>query len=221
MPVSWGGMAAAKNDDLFPDARNLDFLRVINERCLLRNQDGHCVVIVSGMVLAQYASNDRMAEAHAMVSLVEQGWANQIEIARGFACSARTVRRHQRRFESGGLAALGRGDGYPRGRARLADAREELVQKLKDNGVGQREIARRIGVSEKAIRNLLRRLGWQPAEAESQLTFETAPAVESNPPAQANPPVPQVADPNLSAFRVATQSAPASQDTDPSDRSAD
>lgn len=214
-------MPAAKNDDLFPDARNPDFLRVINERCLLRNQDGHCVVIVSGMVLAQYTSNDRMAEAHAMVSLVEQGWANQIEIARAFACSARTVRRQQRRFESGGLAALGRGDGYPRGRARLAGAREALVQKLKANGVGQREIARRIGISEKAIRKLLRRLGWKPAEAQSQLTFGRAPAVESNPPAPANPTVPQGADPNLSAFRVATQSVPASQDTDPSDRSAD
>ena len=217
-------MPAAKNDDLFPDVRNPEFLRVINERCLLRNQHGHCVVIVSGMVLAQYASTDRMAEAHAMVSLVEQGWANQTEIARAFACSARTVRRHQRRFESGGLAALGRGNGYPRGRARLADAREELVQKLKANGVGQREIARRIGVSEKAIRKLLRRLGWKSAEAESQLTFETAHAVESNLPVHAKPTVPQPsgnADPNLSAFRVAAQSVPASQDTDPSDRSAD
>lgn len=214
-------MPATNNDDLFPDARNPEFLRVINERCLLRTQDDHCVVIVSGMVLAQYASNDRMAEAHAMVSLVEQGWANQMEIARAFACSARTVRRHQRRFESGGLAALGRGDGYPRGRARLADAREELVQKLKAKGVGQREIARRIGVSEKAIRKLLRRLGWKPVQAQSQLAFETAPAVESPPPAQANPPVSQAADPNLSAFGVVTQSAPASHDTDPGDRSAD
>ena len=32
------------------------------------------------IVLAHYAVTDRMAEAHAMVSLVEQGWANQIEV---------------------------------------------------------------------------------------------------------------------------------------------
>jgi DNA-binding CsgD family transcriptional regulator len=218
-------MPAAKNDDLFPEARNPECLRVINERCLLRNQDGHCVVVVSGMVLAQYASNDRMAQAHAMVSLVEQGWASQSEIARAFACSVRTVRRHQRRFESGGLPALGRGAGYPPGRARLANAREELVQRLKANGVGQREIARRLGVSEKAIRKLLRRLGWKPEEAAShQLTFETASADESNQPVPSQPTALQAgasADPNLSAFCVAARISPASQDTDPRDRSAD
>jgi len=32
--------------------------------------------------LAQYAVGDRMAEAHAMVSLVEQGWADQNDVAR-------------------------------------------------------------------------------------------------------------------------------------------
>lgn len=215
-------MPATKNDDLFPEAHNPECLRIINERCSLRNQDGHCVVVVSGMVLAQYASNDRVAEAHAMVSLVEQGWADQIDIARAFACSARTVRRHQRRFESGGLTALGHGDGYPRGRSRLANAREELVQRLKANGVGQREIARRVGVSEKAIRKLLRRLGWKPAESATQLTFDAAPA-ESNRSVPAH--VLQddgSADPNLSAFPAAAKAPlPASHDTDPSDRSAD
>jgi transposase len=216
-------MPAAKNDDLFPDARNPECLRVINERCLLRNQDGHCVVVVSGMVLAQYASNDRMAEAHAMVSLAEQGWADQIEIARAFVCSARTVRRYQRRFESGGLAALGHGDGYPQGRARLANARERLVQRLKASGVGQREIARRIGVNEKAVRKLLRRLDWKPADSANQLTFE-APAVESSPPFSPKSTALQTdgsADPNLSAFGDAVQTYPARHDTDPSDRSAD
>lgn len=217
-------MPTAKHDDLFPDTRNPECLRVINERCLLRNQEGHCVVVVSGIVLAQYASNDRMAEAHAMVSLVEQGWANQIEIARAFACSARTVRRHQRRFESGGLAALGHEDGYPRGRARLANARERLVERLKANGVGQREIARRIGVNEKAVRKLLRRLGWKPADSANQLTFEAAPVVESNQPILPKPTALQTdgsADSNLSALVAAAQSSPTSHDTDPSDRSAD
>jgi transposase len=217
-------MPAPKNDDLFPDVHNPECLRVINERCLLRNQDGHCVVVVSGMVLAQYASHDRMAEAHAMVSLAEQGWANQIEIARAFACSARTVRRHQRRFESGGLAALGHGEGYPRGHARLANAREQMVQRLKANGVGQREIARRVGVSEKAIRKLLRRLGWKSADSANQLTFEAAPAVQSSQPVLQKPTVlqaPESADPNLSAFCAAAQTGPTSQDTDPSDRCTD
>src|SRR5438034_6295734 len=49
---------------------------VINERCLVRTQDGYRVVSVSGVVLAQYAVSDHMAEAHAMVSLGSQGLNN-------------------------------------------------------------------------------------------------------------------------------------------------
>ena len=219
-------MATPQKDDLFPEAHNPECLCVINERCLLRSQDGHRVVVVSGMVLAQYASSDDMAEAHAMVSLVEQGWANQIQIAQAFACSARTVRRHQRRFEAGGLAALGHTGGYPSGRVRVPAAREQLVQRLKKDGVGQREIARRMGVSEKAIRKLLRRLGWKATPlVQSQLALETAPTVALNlsVPAQSEalPPVPG-ADPNLSAFTAAAKESPTvSHDTDPSDRCGD
>ncbi|HZM04807.1 MAG TPA: helix-turn-helix domain-containing protein, partial [Candidatus Saccharimonadales bacterium] len=47
--------------------------------------------------------------------------------------------------EEGGLAALGRTGGYPLGRTRVAAAREQLIQRLKAQGVGQREIARRMG----------------------------------------------------------------------------
>ncbi|MGH7417464.1 MAG: putative transposase, partial [Candidatus Rokuibacteriota bacterium] len=132
----------------------------INDRCLLRTQDGHRVVVVAGVVTAQYALGDRMAEAHAMVSLVEQGWADQNDVARAFGCSARTLRRHERRFEAGGLAALGQRSGYPKGRRRLKAGHTKVVLRLKAEGVSNRAIAHRVGVSEKAIRNLLRRVGW-------------------------------------------------------------
>ena len=38
---------------------------------VVKTRDGYRVVSVSGIVLAQYALADRMAEAHAMVSLVD------------------------------------------------------------------------------------------------------------------------------------------------------
>ncbi len=223
-------MPADPPDDLFPEARNSCGTVAINERCVLRTRDGYCVLFVSGIILAQYAATDRMAQAHAMVSLVEQGWAVQIEVARAFHCTVRTVRRQQRRFEENGLAGLGLGRGYPRGRARLAPSRRQLVQQLKANGCGQREIARRIGVSENAVRKLLRRLGWKSASpAQTELLMGVGksahPKLSGLPSADDLPPPSssaQGAHPKLSAFGSATQESPGfSQDTDPNRRDAD
>jgi len=122
-----------------------------------------------------------------MVSLVEQGWADQNDVARAFGCSERTVRRHQRRFEEGGLAALvGQRHGYPEVWHRVPMGGRRLVERLKSDGHSNREIARRLGISDRAVRKLLRRLGWkEPAVAAvPELALE----------------LPQAANPKLSAF---------------------
>ena len=202
-------MGADKSDDFFPDLRNPAGTWIINDRCLIRTQDGHCVVLVSGIVLAQYALTDRMAEAYARVNLVEQGWATQQDVARAFDCSVRTVRRDQRRFEDGGLAALGHLGGYPKGRWRLSAARAGLIHRLKAGGQANREMARRLGVSEMAIRKVLHRLGWN--EPQPQPQQELLPLEEG-----------RSANPNLSAFcSIAEEACATSHDTDPSDRGAD
>ena len=200
-------MGADKSDDLFPDLRNPEGTRVINERCLIKTQDEHRVVLVSGIVLAQYSLSDQMAEAYTIVNLVEQGWATQRDVARAFHCSARTVRRDQRRFEDGGLAALGHLGGYPEGRRRLSPSRRGWINGLKARGHSNREIARRAGVSEMAIRKVLRRLGWKETQSQPDLI----PAEEVAP-----------ANPNLSAFTASAKESPViSHDTDPSDRCGD
>ena len=124
-------MGADKTDDLFPNVRNPEGTRIINDRCLIRTEDELRVVLVSGIVLAQYVLTDQLAEAYARVNLVEQGWANQQDVARAFSCSARTVRRDQRRFEDGGLAALGHRGGYPKGRWRLSGTHSGLIHRFK------------------------------------------------------------------------------------------
>jgi transposase len=173
----------------------------INGRCFLQTRDGRRVVSVVGIVLAQYAVSDRMSEAHAMVSLVEQGHADQNDVARAFGYSTRTVRRCQERFASGGLPALARASGYPKGRPRLAPARDRLVSRLKGEGCSNCDIARRLGVSEKAVRKQLKRLGWREKEPEQPGLALTGGS-----------------DPNLSASAVASDGdapAPASITSDP------
>ena len=224
-------MTSDQSDDLFPTIRNPEGTHVINGRCSLRTQDGSRVVLVSGMPLAQYAVGDRMSEALAMVNLVDQGWADQDDVAKAFGCSARTVRRHQRRFEEGGLPALGRSDGYPRGRARLPSARQRSIQQLKAQGHAHNEIARRIGVTVRAVRKTLRRLGWKPTPAvQPELPLQAADTAKpsqstSSPVLTSTPAQRSVAgeDSKLSAFsKVSPEpSPPGSLDTDPTDRSLD
>lgn len=134
-----------------------------------------------------------------MVSLVQQGHAEQNEVARAFDCSTRTIRRYQERFTAGGLPALARTNGYPKGRPRLPLSRNRIVTRLKAEGRSNSEIARRFGITEKAIRKQLKRLGWREQGPVQPLLLSDGSS-----------------DPNLSAFI-----ARPSRDNNPADRAID
>jgi hypothetical protein len=119
-------MDSIRQDDLFPEVQNPSSLQLINDRCQIRSQGGYRIVSVAGLPWAQYALSDRMSEAHAMVSLIEQGWADQNDVARAFGYSVRTARRYQRRFEKAAPRA-GTAARLSRGRGRLAAPRRQLV----------------------------------------------------------------------------------------------
>jgi len=229
-------------EDLFsaPSEESAERVVAINGRCQVRTRDGHRIMVVGGLPMAQFAISDRMAETYWAITLVGQGWADQKEVAAAFGCSTRTVRRAQDRFGEGGLAALGRTSGYPEGQPRLGAARVQRVNDLKAQGISNREIAHRIGVTENAVRKLLRRLGWKPREAvQAELTgvepahpnlsaLAAAPLASDSPdasdpaiPADSEPPaVVPGAHPNLSAF-ASDEPLPFSSDTDPADRRVD
>lgn len=200
--------------ELFPMPSAPEGSRVINDRCLLRTEHDHRIVIVSGIVVAHYAVGDRIAEAQARVNLVEQGWADQNDVAKAFDCSARTVRRDQRRLDEGGLAALGRAGGYPQGRSRVTLT--QSVERLKAQGHSNREIARRLGLHERAVRKRLRRIGYK----ETPTAQTVLPLEATAEPAAASPAPPPQCGPNLSAF-CAEDDMPLSMDSDPSDRRLD
>jgi len=113
------------------------------------------VIVIAGLPVHHYRADDAVAEAYAMVFLVESGFAQQMEVARAFAKSVRSVRRYQRRYRQGGMAGLGREKGWRRGRRRISAKRLRSIEMLKSQGMSNRAIAHRLGVSEKAIRKLI------------------------------------------------------------------
>jgi transposase len=203
--------------ELFPIPGGMEGSQPINARCVLRTQDGRRVVIVAGIVLTHYAVGDRIAEAHARVTLVEQGWADQNDVARIFDCSTRTVRRDQQRFDDGGIGALGRAAGYPAGRSRVTLT--QSVERLKSEGHANREIARRLSISERAVRKRLRRLGWKEPSSEQKLLPLAPPAGPAS--ATTAPAAEQEDEPNLSTSSNAEEEWPQSFDADSANRQRD
>jgi len=221
-----GRMPEPPQPELFPPQAAPSDGIAINSRCLVKTHDGRRAVLVVGLPIAHYAVGDAMAETYAIVQLVEQGWADQIDVARAFGRSERSVRRYQRRFEHGGLVALGRAGGYPAGRPRTDRSRDQLVSKLRAEGKSLRQIADAVGVTEKAIRKQLRRLGWpptKPAQIELSLgALATYPNLSGSAaaPEGAVEPSTLAADPNLSGSAAAADDEPlvVSADRDPADR---
>jgi transposase len=137
----------------------------VSERVSFRTEGTQRVISVQGVVFAHYGVGDRAAEAYAMITLFESGYASQTQIARAFGYSVRSLRRYQERFQTGGVGSLVRGSGRPLGSPALRPkqrGRDHTILHLKAEGSSNRTIAGKLGVSETAIRKRLRRLGWQP-----------------------------------------------------------
>src|SRR5262252_10128498 len=128
---------------------------VINARCSLRIEAEQRVIVVAGLAVHHHRAEDEVAEAYAMVFLVESGFAQQTEVARAFGRSVRTIRRYQARYAHGGMAALGREEGWRQGRRRISSKRLRGIEMLKSQGMSNRAIAHRLGVTEKAVRKLV------------------------------------------------------------------
>ena len=81
---------------------------VINARCSLRIEADQRVIVVAGLPVHHYRAEDKVAEAYAMVFVVESGFAQQSDVAREFARSVRAIWHDRERDAPGGTAALGR-----------------------------------------------------------------------------------------------------------------
>ena len=154
----------ADPSDLFPDFSPVPQMVFVNDRVSFQTEGNQRVILVHGVVYSHYSREDRTAEAYALVSLCESGYVDQNDLARSFGYSTRTLRRFQQRLYSGGLNALVRPEGRPAdGSLPKPTSRDRTILRLKAQDISNRGIAGRLGLDEKMIRKILRRLGWQPA----------------------------------------------------------
>jgi hypothetical protein len=121
------------------------------------------VITVHGVVYESYDVGDRITEFYAMAKLWKSGYATQVELARAFGYSARSVRRYVEREQTGGIPALARGAGRAAGaRVGKHPDRDELILHFKGQGLSNRAVGGKLGISEAAIRKRLRQLHWPP-----------------------------------------------------------
>jgi transposase len=204
----------------------------VNDRVSFRTEGTERVISVHGVVFAHYNVEDRAAEAYAMVTLWESEYATQTQIARAFGHSVRSLRRYQERCEADGIQGLVRKPGRPTGRpsgGAKQRGRDQTILHLKAQGASNRAIAGKLGLSEKAIRKRLRRLGWRPqaGTAASGLLFDPDTAAAASLPAvsESTVDVPQGTAATAAERGSETQEgmgpASASYDLDPLDRSMD
>src|SRR5467141_861638 len=200
----------------------------VNDRVCAETEQSQRVLFVHGIVFSHYSIQDRSAEAYAMVQLFESGYADQNDIARCFGYSARTLRRYQERLKVGGLSALARPRGRPVVRSpvnKKLHERDRAILRLKAKEMSNRWIAGRLGLSEKAVRKILRRLGCKPCP-EPRLLFppkagsqtqqakvSASKLIETPPSAAAQPPDKRT--------QLQADSSAKSLDADPLDRSMD
>jgi Helix-turn-helix domain len=183
------------------------------------------VISVHGVVYEHYDVGDRVAESYAMIKLCESGYATQDEIARAFGYSARSLRRFAARFEAGGITALARRSGRAAGtRVGKTSRRDKAILRLKAQGLSNRAVAGRLGVSEMAVRKRLRRLGWkQPAAPQPSLPIGPSVEPELHTPKEdvEKSPGERLIPGALQDENEPSELQPATLDTDPLDRAND
>jgi DNA-binding CsgD family transcriptional regulator len=200
----------------------------VNDRVCVQTEEEQRVVFVHGIVFSHYPIEDRTAEAYAMVTLFESGYADQNDIARCFGYSVRTLRRYQEHLKAGGLSALARPGGRPAGSSsgrKKKHERNQTILRLKTKGMSNRWIAGRLGVDEKTVRKNLRRLGWKSDPEPDLLFFPKSDSQAKELPVSAN----KLIETSRSAAeqppdkmpQQQTNSAAKSLDTNPLDRSMD
>ena len=94
----------------------------INSRVQVRTEGDVRVVVAHGIPIHHYARQDLVAEAYAVVTLMEDGLATVTELHRALGHARFTCYRWEKAYAAGGVMALAGGKSGPKGPSVLGGA---------------------------------------------------------------------------------------------------
>ena len=112
-----------------------------------------------GIPIHHYARQDLVAEAYAVVTLMEDGLATVTELHRALGHARFTCYRWERAYAAGGVMALAGGKSGPKGPSVLGGAAARRLVALRKLGVPNTRIAHQLGVTEAGVRHAAKRMG--------------------------------------------------------------
>ena len=130
---------------------------VVNGACHIRENNEQRILLLHGVVTDRWHRDDDVAERLIAARLLELGHASAVEISDAFDTSRRTVFRARQAYVDDGVQGLVPKRRGPKG-PRLGASREATIARWYEAGLPNREMARRLAVSEGTVRNALRRL---------------------------------------------------------------
>jgi transposase len=156
----------------------------INERYSISAVGALRIVFAGGLPIIEYHQDDVAARDLALVQLNQHGGVTEEELSQGFGVSRATVSRAKRAYRAGGVPALVPRKRGRKGPVKIKDEVEAALRMLVKQGAKQADIARRLGLSEAAVHNTLKRLGLRRPGAK-QSVFKSREATEPKADAEA------------------------------------
>ncbi len=144
---------------------------IINDHLWFVDEDGSRVVFFRHEAIYQADLEDKEHLRFIAVSLRLNLHATQSEIAQAFGHSVRTQRDWETQYQKEGLQGLQRKQGSGR-RSQIPTGQDVLLRKWFQQGVTQKVMAARLGVSINVVRRALARLGLRRAKTTTQLAID-------------------------------------------------
>jgi prepilin-type processing-associated H-X9-DG protein len=140
---------------------------MVNERVSFRDFDEVRVVFVDGHLLYRYVRGDRAAEAFLLGTLAHSGLAGPVDLARAFEVDRATVYRYRKRLEAEGAQGVFPKKRGPKGPHTITGTMRKHILRMKERGLSNCAVGRRLGISEGSVRRVLRDVGYSTPEPPS------------------------------------------------------